>query len=162
MGPESLIGQILIRRRAAFTGPFGNNAQILTLSNLVVGQPYTLGLDLYVIDSWDGNSGSGDYFNVSVNSFQIFHETFSNYNGDPPVAAQSYPNQPDSGRVDLGFNSSWVDAIYRNIEVTFVASNATVQVTFQGQNLEVIANESWGLDNVSAVLDVSAPVWFFI
>src|ERR1043166_9146436 len=137
-----------------FTGRFGNNAQSLTLTNLVVGQSYTVGFDLYIIDTWDG-AGGPDYFNVLVNGFNLFHETFSNYNQDPPNQPQSYLGQPDSGRVDMGFASGYVDAIYRNVEVTFIASNATAQITFQGENLEGLSNESWGLDNVGVKLTSS-------
>jgi hypothetical protein len=136
-----------------FTGRFSNEAQTLTLTNLTVGQSYTVGFDFYAIDSWDGSySGTGDFFNVRVGTNQVFHETFSNFNGNPPNNPQSFPYSPDEGRANFGFNASLVDAIYRNIEVSFVASNATVQITFQGQNLQDISDESWGLDNVSVRL----------
>lgn len=127
------------------SGQFDNNIQLLTLTNLVPGQSYTVGFDLYVIDSWDG--GTSDYFNLNVNGNQLFHYAFSNYS-----AAQSFPGSPDEGRANFGFNQSYIDAIYRNIEVTFVASNAISQIAFSGQNLEAIGNESWGLDNVSVRL----------
>src|SRR5262249_26028151 len=71
---------------------------------------------------------------------------------DPPSVPQSYPRQPDTGRVQLGFNGSYVDAIYRDIEVAFTASNATTQITFSGQNLQNVDDESWGIDNVSVRL----------
>src|SRR5947207_1195152 len=77
-----------------FTGRFSNEAQTLTLTNLTVGQSYSAGFDFYVIDSWDGHSGPGDYFNVSIattqGTNQIFHETFRNYNGNPPNVPLSY------------------------------------------------------------------------
>ncbi|MGA2863269.1 MAG: FG-GAP-like repeat-containing protein [Verrucomicrobiota bacterium] len=134
-----------------FSGRFNNGFQMVTLTNLVPGQAYTVGFDLYLIDSWDGN-GDGDYFNVNINGTQLFHQTFSNYNGNPPNSPQSYPGQPDEGRANFGFNPSWVDAIYRNVEIPFIASNAIVQVSFGGQGLEDMNNESWGLDNVGVRL----------
>ncbi len=141
-----------------FTGRFSNEAQTLTLTNLTAGQSYTVGFDFYAIDSWDGSySGTGDYFNVSVGTNQVLHETFSNFNGNPPNNPQSFPYPPDEGRSNFGFNASLVDAIYRNIEVTFVASNSTTQITFQGQNLQGISDESWGIDNISVRLTSDLP-----
>ncbi len=132
-----------------FSGRFTNDKQTLTLSNMTVGVSYSLFFDFYAIDTWDGSySGTGDYFNVGVDTNQVFHYTFSNYNGDPPSNPQSYPGVPDVGRYNMGF-AGYVDAIYRNIEIPFIASNTVVQISFQGQNLEDISNESWGIDNVS-------------
>ncbi|MBI5387108.1 MAG: VCBS repeat-containing protein [Verrucomicrobia bacterium] len=133
-----------------FSGRFGNQAQRLVLTNLVVGQSYTLGFDFYALDSWDGSAG--DFFNVAVNSVQVFHETFSNYNGDPPSNPQSFARSPDEGRTQYGYRPDYVDAIYRNVELSFTASNAYTTFTFSGQNLEDLGNESWGLDNVSVRL----------
>lgn len=134
-----------------FTGQFDNTPQALTLTNLTVGQSYTLGFDFYAIDSWDGNSGP-DFFNVAVNGAQVFHYTFANNNGQPPASPQSYPGQPDEGRANWGFVPGYVDAIYRNIEIPFIASNSTVTISFQGQGLGGLTDESWGVDNVAVQL----------
>jgi fibronectin type 3 domain-containing protein len=124
---------------------------------MVAGTSYTLFFDFYAIDTWDGSySGTGDFFNVSVDTNQVFHYTFSNYNGDPPNNPQSYPGIPDTGRFNMGFGG-YVDAIYRNVEIPFIASNAVVQISFQGQNLEDISNESWGIDNVTVRLTSQTP-----
>ncbi len=128
-----------------FSGQFDNGGQMLTLTNLVPGQSYTLGFDFYALDSWDG--GSSDYLNVAVNGSQLFHYTFANYN-----VTQTYPGSPDEGSANYGFNQGYADAVYRNIEVTFTATNAITQIGFAGQNLEGIGNESWGVDNVSVRL----------
>ncbi len=135
----------------SFSGRFGNVSQTLFLGNLVPGQAYTVGFDLYALDSLDGNGG-GDFFNVAVNAVQVFHYTFSNYNGNPPNSPQSFPGLPDEGRANFGFQPSYVDAIYRNIEITFVASNTLATISFSGQNLQTIDDESWGIDNVSVRL----------
>lgn len=131
-----------------FTGRFGNQGQTLSLSNLTVGASYTISYDLYVLDSWDGG---GDTMGIQVDGFDAFKYTFSNYNGNPPSNPQSYPDNPDVGRYDMGF-SGYVDAIYRNVEVPFVASNAVVHITFQGSGLQDINDESWGVDNVGVKL----------
>lgn len=131
-----------------FCGRFGNDWQTLTLSNLVAGESYTLGFDFYAVDSWEGASGSGagpDFFGVSLDGRQIFRETFSNSS----PTNQSYLGRSDEGPANFGFNASYADSIYRNIALPFVASNSTIQISFYGQSLESLSDESWGLDNVS-------------
>ena len=137
-----------------FTGRFGNQSQTLVLTNLVPGQIYTLGFDLYVLDSWDGGS---DLFDVGIDGTSVFRESFANYNGNPPNGNQSYPGAPDEGRTDFGFTQGYVDAIYRNIAISFTASNSVSAIDFTGLNLEDLNNESWGLDNVSVLLSSTLP-----
>ena len=95
-----------------FSGRFGNESQILSLTNLVAGQLYTVGFDLCLIDSWDG--GSSDWFNVLAGTNQIFHYTFT-----AAGTSQTYPRPPDVGPVQMGYSASYLDAIYRWIEVSF-------------------------------------------
>jgi hypothetical protein len=132
-----------------FLGRFGNSPTSLTLTNLVPGQAYTLGFDFYTLDSWDGgNTASGDLFSVNVNGSNVFRQSFTVFSGN----SQSYPARPDEGPSSLGFHTSYPDAIYRNIELRFVAANALTVIQFLGQNLEDVNNESWGLDNVGVQL----------
>ncbi|HEX7652272.1 MAG TPA: LamG domain-containing protein, partial [Verrucomicrobiae bacterium] len=131
-----------------FTGRLGNSSQSLVLTNLTPGQIYTAGFDLYIIDSWDGG---GDQFDVSVDGNSVFHASFSNF------GAQSYAGSPDEGQADYGFTQGYPDAIYRNLELSFTASNAVTVLTFTGLNLEALDNESWGLDNVGVRLKSSLP-----
>ncbi len=157
VGPEWSLSTVNNAHVAAFTkfsGRFTNQAQTLTLSGLTVGTSYTVGFDLYVIDSWDGNSGP-DYFKVVVDGTARFRETFSNYNGNPPSQPQTFAGAPDVGRTHLGFSGSYVDAIYRRIEVPFTATAATVTIAFQGENLQDVSDESWGVDNVAVQTSAS-------
>ena len=126
---------------SAFAGRFDDSGLTLRLTNLVAGTQYTLGFDFYALDSWDGNGGGPDYFDVSVDGQTLLHETFSNYNGNPPNSPQSFPRDPDEGRANFGFNS-YVDAIYRNISLLFTASSPTADITFQGMNLQSADDES--------------------
>jgi hypothetical protein len=130
-----------------FAGRYSNSAITLSLTGLTPGTSYTVTWDLYVLDSWDGNSGP-DTFIVEADGTEKFHYTFSNYNGDPPSQPQSYPNQPDSGRVQIGF-TGYVDAIYRSLEVAFTPTASTGEIRFRGASLQDISDESWGIDNVS-------------
>ena len=50
---------------------------------------------------------------------------------------------------DLGFSTSYPDAIYRGMTVQFTATGATSAINFADGGLEGINNESWGIDNVS-------------
>jgi len=141
-----------------FSGNFGNESQTLTLTlnNLGAGKSYALDFDLYVLDSWDGVAGP-DYFNVAIDGTQRFHEIFSNYDGEPPVQPQTYPGSPEGGR-HLGMGV-YVDAIYRKIRVQFTAGGTSAAVTFSGQNLQDLTDESWGIDNVGVRKAVEiAPV----
>ncbi|HKS38960.1 MAG TPA: FG-GAP-like repeat-containing protein, partial [Verrucomicrobiae bacterium] len=136
-----------------FTGRFSNEAQTLTLTNLAPGQSYTVTFDLFIIDSWDGGGEpSGDFFDVRVYGNLIFHHTFNQFGG-----AQTYPAAPDVGPAPLGFSGGFNDSIFRALEVSFIATNATTTIAFQGQNLQSVADESWGIDNVQAQLTSALP-----
>lgn len=136
-------------RFTRFLGRMSANEALLTLTNLTPGTSYTLDFDFYAIDSWDGgNNTGGDVLAVLVDNQTVFRESFANYNGNPPGGSQTYSRSPDEGRGQLGFVPSYFDAIYRSIEIPFVASNAVSVIRFQGANLQEISDESWGLDNV--------------
>jgi hypothetical protein len=124
-----------------FSGRFGNDAQTLSMSNLVIGANYSLFFDLYIIDSWDGGS---DRFKVDVAGVNCFDHSFYYYN---PPANQSYPLAPDVGPSPLGFGE-WNDSIYRNIEIAFQAVSNQQELVFYGEGLDSLDNESWGIDNV--------------
>lgn len=136
-------------RLSRFLGRMSANEALLTLTNLTPGTSYTIHFDFYPIDSWDGgNTTSGDILAVLVDSQTLFRESFANYNGNPPGGSQSFLRSPDEGRGPMGFNTTYYDAIYRSIEIPFVASNTVAVVRFQGVNLQDVSDESWGLDNV--------------
>jgi len=56
------------------------------------------------------------------------------------------------GARDLGFRTSYADAIYRQVTVSFTADDATTVLRFADGGLEGVSNESWGLDNVKVTL----------
>jgi hypothetical protein len=163
VGPEWSLSALNGDELAVFTrfsGRFNNTPQMLTLTNLVAGQVYRLGFDFYALDSWDGN-GQSDTFGVRINGNAPWQYTFSNYNQEPPSSAQSFPGAPDEGRGALGFVVSYVDAIYRNIEIVFTASNSTTLISFAGLNVDGnLDDESWGIDNVSVALASATTTTF--
>ena len=123
-----------------FSGRFGNSTQTLTVSNLTVSEQYSLFFDLYIIDSWDGGA---DKFNVDLGSSNVFSHSF-HYN----ATSQTYPDPPDLGPAQYGFNGSYLDSIYRNIEIVFSASSNAVPFSFYGTGLQSLSDESWGIDNI--------------
>src|SRR5258706_2605905 len=92
--PYLVNGQPVARQ---FLGEFGNQNVSLALAGLPEHDQVTLAFDLYLIRSWDGNSGGAvedalghDYFGVNVaGGPTLLYETFSN--GNP--AGQSYGGQ---------------------------------------------------------------------
>jgi hypothetical protein len=125
-----------------FLGRVGNERVELTLSRLVPGTSYTVLMDLYVFDSWDGNGYGPDTFRVRVDGVAALDRTISQFDG-----AQTW-GMPADVKGQLGF-SGWEDSIFRRVPVTFTASASAVVLGFEGANLESLDNESWGIDNVS-------------
>ncbi|MCK4659135.1 MAG: hypothetical protein KAV82_06395, partial [Phycisphaerae bacterium] len=129
-----------------FSGRFDNSTQTLTL-DVVAGLTYELTFDLMIIDSWDGNGpggGNADWFNVHIDGVRVFHETFSNFD----FGNQTYPHAPDVGPAGYGWGGGWPESIYRGVTLSFVPGGSTVQISFSGQDLQEISDESWGIDNV--------------
>ncbi len=60
-----------------YSGRFASESQTLNLSGLSAGQSYTLSFDLYILDSWEGDSGP-DLIDVSVDGTSVLRESFSN------------------------------------------------------------------------------------
>lgn len=132
---------------STFAGRHGNNRLSLLL-NTTPGRTYSVNFDLYAIDSWDGLNtdytlGGPDSFNIAANGTVFFSHTFS-WEWGYPV---SYSKPPDQ-QGHLGFNSTWTDAIFRNVSATFRADSTTTQLDFYGRGLQAIDDESWGIDNL--------------
>ncbi len=131
-----------------FSGRFSNidapSSQTLTLPTLA-GADYTVTFDLYIIDSWDGNSSPGpDYFVVDIDGVESFRHTFNTF-GDN----QSYPEDPEF-RQNYGWGT-WADSIYRGVSISFTAADGDTPITFFSENLQGITDESWGIDNVRVI-----------
>lgn len=145
-----------------FLGQFGNNTVTLTLNRLPAHQAVTVSFDLFVIDSWDGNSveAGPDTWDLNVGGGPtLLHTTFSNSAVDGVAApCQAFPgdfpgdcNPAQSGAVEtnsLGFELyPYGDSVY-HLVFTFPHTADTVALNFAGQNLQGIWDESWGLDSV--------------
>lgn len=115
---------------------------------------FTLTFDLYPIDSWDGSNATygTDRFKVFVNGSLLFNETVSNQG-----PAHSIRN-PDVGPTQMGYGAG-LDSIYRDLSVVFTApAESQIKIKFQGQVMQGLIDESWGIDNVRVSMEpVPAP-----
>lgn len=105
---------------------------------------YLLVFDFYCIDSWDGVSIDGpDKFKVTINDVTRLDSHFSNH-----LIYHEYASLPTIGPDFLGF-SQYQDSIYRDVSIPFdPGATPTLNVRFEGQVWQGLADESWGIDNV--------------
>ena len=137
-----------------FLGRFGNETVSLNLTNLPAHIRVSLRFDLYVIDSWDGNSEPGpDRFQVGRGEslINLFDETFAQ---GAALERQSYQvTQPERQGTNLGF-TGFRDAIYRDLNkgFSFQHTEDSLTLNFSGNGLQGLDDESWGIDNVRVIL----------
>lgn len=140
-----------------FLGQFVNDNVSLSLDGLPTDGTARIRLDLYVINSWDGNEGP-DLWSIAANGKQLFQTTFSNV--DEFNSWQAYPDTYPGGdnpaytgaqEVDtLGYNY-YGSSVYR---LTFETpySGSSLRFDFSASGLLWLSDESWGLDNVVVTL----------
>jgi uncharacterized protein (TIGR03437 family) len=131
----------------------------LTLKNLNPHAQATVGFDLYVLKSWDGNNPNygPDRWSLSVEGgATLLDTTFSNNpkTGAYDLSLQNYPSvnslpQTSKASVNsLGY-SFYGDSIY-HLTFTFPHTAGTLVLNFSSSLFEGkgASDESWGLDNV--------------
>lgn len=149
-----------------FLGRFGGEAVALDLYDLPEHCAVTVTLDLYIIGSWDGSVGphaGPDIWDMNASTptdccpvENLIHTTFANCDCD----FQAYPdNYPDvhlpgltgAARVDtLGYGQ---DAVYE-LSYTFYHDEPDLRLSFAATpNLQVMSDESWGIDNIVVAID---------
>lgn len=143
-----------------FLGQFGNDTVSLDLDNLPPDMTAKITLDLYVLQSWDGNQDP-DLWSLSANGTELFQTTFSNV--DEYDSRQAYPDTyPDgdnpayTGAVEVDSLGYWWygDSIYRlSFDVPY--SGPSLRLDFSASGLQSFEDESWGLDNVVVTLSDS-------
>jgi hypothetical protein len=119
--------------------PQGNGVyQTLRLAT-IPGESYLLTYDLYAIDSWDGFAGpyGPDLHYVSVDGFRAVEDIIIGF--DPPAVFEG-----------LGFEDLYADRIYRQIPITFRATQSITEIRLGAYSYipQGFNDESWGLDNV--------------
>jgi len=177
IGPEWSPGRVTTTPAGArrFLGEFGNETVTLTLTNLPPHSAVELSLDLFVIRSWDGNQVSygPDIWDASLEDGRtLFHATFSNHRMAPYLFSQSYPAPYPEGQFPAGYGAAEVntlgytfnfsqagtqpaDSVY-HLTLPFTHTGPRLVVSFRGIGLQGLADESWGLDNVSVLLQTTS------
>lgn len=142
-----------------FLGQFNNNTVTLQLTNLPKHNEVTVTFDLYVINSWDGNSvepnAGPDTWTLDASpETALFKTTFSNTE-TPQAYPEPFPggsNPARSGSVEsnsLGYPEG--DTVY-HLTYTFRHTRQGLMLNFTGAGLQP-GVEAWGLDNVSVSVD---------
>lgn len=156
-------------RCTSFLGEFGNRVVTLVLSSVPDHVAVTVDFDVYVIRSWDGNItyvGGPDIFGVTDGTGLLnFRTTFSNNYMYGSQFNQAYPGSYPSGNFpsqtgaverqtlgytfdNYGYGVLPEDAVY-HLSFTFPHNDPSLWISFYAQNLSSLADESWGLDNVT-------------
>jgi hypothetical protein len=140
-----------------FLGQFGNQTITLSLSNLPAHNSLTLGVDLFLINTWDGSGEPGpDHFDVRVvDGPSLLHSSFANSSAIPqaypgPHRSNDWPGYTGALEVEtLGYQP---DSVY-HLQFTFAHVSSSIQLEFQGSGLQGLTDESWGLDNLILFAD---------
>ena len=136
-----------------FLSSFANDEVTLLLNGLPPHKQARLIWDLAIIDTWEGDA-SPDFFGFRI-GYRLnpaWEHTFHN-SGEP--SQQSFPLRPDAVGTNL-VGSVSPDCIYRDLAFDFEHTNSALAITFYGRNLQGVADESWGLDNVRVFVATSA------
>ena len=142
-----------------FLGQFGNDTVSLTLKGLPPHQAATISLELFILNSWDGNAPDAsiapDIWDLSVGDGPtLLRTTFSHLDHFEQAFPDFYPggNYPARTGADevnsLGYSA---DSVYWLV-FTFPHDAETLRLDFSGHGLQQLWDESWGLDNVQVTL----------
>lgn len=154
-----------------FLGDFLNDQVQLSLAGLSPHGSVTVAFQLFILNSWDGNSPSAgdplpDVWDLSiVGGPTLLHTTFAIVDTNPAASAarQAYPDShpggshlPETGAAEVDtlgylFFGSQTDAVY-DLTFTFPHADPALLLQFSGIGLERLNDESWGIDNVSVSL----------
>lgn len=137
-----------------------NNTVTLSLSGLATHSTATLNFSLYVINSMDGS----EPFGVSeLTAGALLAATCSNVFGvhqcsvTTPTAVTLSPDAVSTlGFSPLNTGVTAPDSIY-NFSLTFAHSDSSLTAAFIYSGLQGLADESWGLDNISVEINGTPP-----
>lgn len=156
-----------------FLGRFGNDSATLTLTGMESGT-YHLEFDFYGIGTWDGNELPGpDWFVVLQDTeVELLRTTFAIGSEDTRVGLQMYPGVGTESSLSLQPGRTFAtendtlgylylglyprDAVW-HVATDFIVEGPTTQLTFRGEGLQNLGDESWGIDNVNIARVVPAP-----
>lgn len=152
-----------------FLGQFLNGTVNLTLNDLPSHTAATVSFELFIIQTWDGNGTAfgPDVWELGVaGGTTLLRTTFGNFSGARQAYPDAFPGGDNPGLTGaaeiytLGFigQFGFEDSVYR-LSFTFPHSASSLGLDFSASGLQFLADESWGLDNVTVELiaDTSAP-----
>lgn len=141
-------------------GYLSNQQAKLNLTNLPTHDSITVDFDLYIHDTWDGNStvSGPDMFRVILDNDTALNTTFSNETWNSTT--QSYPNNFSASNASFtgsltrtlptacNFGGGSLSAKY-HITKKIAHTATTLAMILEASGLENICNESWSIDNVT-------------
>ena len=161
-----------------FLGEYANGGPSVSLSSLAPHDFVIVELELFLMRSWDGNytpwcpTCSPDGWSAKIAGGPTLLETTFRVYPAPAPEYQSFPETAPNGlhlhdtgaaeRNTLGFRyadantpDQEMNTVYR---LSLIAPHAasSIRLDFAGQGLEVVTNESWGIDNVAVTLGSGA------
>src|SRR5690606_4739136 len=126
----------------------------------------TIGFDLFIIRTWDGNDGFPDgpdmwtmresgsltpiiNTSFSVNDTFVAPDRMQSYPSNYPASFHSYTGASESNTLGYVYsgNGEAYSAVYK-IQRKIAHTNSTLALEFEGGLSQAIWDESWGLDNV--------------
>ncbi|MEQ8962132.1 MAG: hypothetical protein RLP02_30105, partial [Coleofasciculus sp. C2-GNP5-27] len=149
-----------------FLGEFNSDTVSLKLDNLPAHTQATVTFDLFLIRSWDGNRTNfgPDIWMLRGANNQTLIQTSFTHEGFTQAYPGSFPYDDYSqgtGVVEtntLGYRFGFPpapldpkDSVY-NISHTFPHTGNSLELTFSADMTEDIDDESWGLDNVTVLV----------
>ncbi len=136
----------------------GQQASVLTLSNLAPHSQVTLSFSLAM---WDSIDLGGDVFRVTADGNFVINETFGNYYPDNGSVGPGTLLTPATNGAfndpQLGYNEGFRDS-GRAVTLSFEHSAADLVLAFVFPNSQGGSDESFGVDNVVVSTNATAPV----
>lgn len=172
---------------SAFIGEFNNQTVDLSLVELPQHTTVTIEFDLLILRSWDGNETSRstsspaawpyalpgsdaigpDVWSLSVDEQPLLTTTFSNWEdyGFRQAYPSAYPGGSHPSRTGASkvnslcykFGTTSQDTVY-HMRYTIPHDQTNLILSFSASGLQAIADESWGLDNVTVRLSSGADL----
>jgi PKD repeat protein len=148
-------------------GFMGAQQAILNLSGLATHDSIKIDYDLYIHDSWDGNTleAGPDIFNMKVDGSSIIQTTFANWNY-APYNTQAYPgNIPSSnpyftGAVETQLPRACSGPLSTKYHISKIIAHtsSSLSLLLEAVGIEVACNESWSIDSLSIQIGSTSGV----
>jgi hypothetical protein len=150
-----------------YMGQFGPQTVSLTLTNFPALAVGYVAFDLYIFNTWDGNSVTNgpDYWKLAVGGgATLINTTFSGNQGENqsypwPFGMGDFPWCTAAVGINLvgypqanGGSAFIADSVY-HLQFAFTNVATNLVLNFSASDLQSLSDESWGLDNVQVYLD---------